>query len=43
MEESLRMYPPLPIGAPRRAPDGGAVVGDFIVPRDVSHPTHNPK
>ncbi|EHK22093.1 uncharacterized protein TRIVIDRAFT_191731 [Trichoderma virens Gv29-8] len=32
IEEGLRLYPPLPIGAPRLAPKGGAMMGDIYVP-----------
>lgn len=41
IEEGLRMYPPVPIGLPRRVPEGGAAVVGQWIPRNtvvaVSH------
>lgn len=36
MEESLRVYPPVPTGLPRKAPKGGAFVDGVWIPDDVS-------
>lgn len=36
IEESLRMYPPVPIGLPRLVPDGGATISGHFVPAHVS-------
>lgn len=32
LKESLRMYPPVPIGLPRVSPPGGMTVGEYFVP-----------
>lgn len=32
LKESLRMYPPVPIGLPRVSPPGGMQVGEYFVP-----------
>jgi len=37
IEESLRMYPPVPIGLPRLVPDGGEDIEGIWVPGGVSH------
>lgn len=36
LEEALRMYPPVPMGLPRVAPKGGAMVCGYYVPEKVS-------
>lgn len=36
IEESFRMYPPVPIGLPRLVPDGGATLSGHFVPARVS-------
>lgn len=35
IEEGLRLFPPAPMGPPRLAPKGGAMVGDMHVPDNV--------
>lgn len=35
-EESLRIYPPVPIGPPRRVPQGGAMIAGQHIPSGVS-------
>lgn len=35
LQESLRIYPPLPLGMPRVVPDGGAVISGRFVPAKV--------
>ncbi|KAJ5541537.1 cytochrome P450 monooxygenase [Penicillium frequentans] len=36
LQESLRMYPPVPLGMPRVVPNGGAVVSGQFVPENTS-------
>jgi cytochrome P450 len=36
LEESLRMYPPVPIGLPRIVPAGGATICGTYIPAGVS-------
>ncbi|KAJ5150904.1 cytochrome P450 monooxygenase [Penicillium canariense] len=36
LQESLRMYPPLPLGMPRVVPKGGALVSGQFVPENTS-------
>lgn len=35
LQESLRMYPPVPIGLPRLVPEGGATISGHFVPAGV--------
>jgi cytochrome P450 len=35
LDESLRMYPPVPVGFPRKVPEGGATIGGRWVPEEV--------
>lgn len=37
LEESLRIYPPVPAMIPRRVPDSGAIIDNQFVPGGVSH------
>jgi hypothetical protein len=37
LEESLRLYPPVPVALPRKTPPQGASVSGFWVPGDVRH------
>lgn len=36
LDESMRLYPPVPIGLPRIVPEGGRVICGRYVPEDVS-------
>lgn len=36
INETLRIYPPIPIGLPRVAPEGGEMVGGYFVPGGVN-------
>jgi cytochrome P450 len=40
LTETLRLYPPIPIGLPRATPEGGATIDGVVVPENVSklHP-----
>lgn len=40
LKESLRMYPPVPIGLPRISPPGGMTVGGYFVPEGTSLAIH---
>ncbi|RDW56984.1 hypothetical protein BP6252_13937 [Coleophoma cylindrospora] len=40
LEEGLRMYPPVPLGLPRRTPPGGTTINGKYVPGDVSVAVH---
>ena len=35
LNETMRMYPPVPIGLPRVVPKGGDTIADQYVPEDV--------
>lgn len=35
LEETLRLYPPVPIGMPRIAPKGGRIISGSYVPENV--------
>lgn len=39
LNESLRMYPPVPVGLPRIVPKGGHEIAGYWVPQDVSLPS----
>lgn len=36
LDETLRVYPPVPTGLPRIVPKGGATIAGKFVPEDVS-------
>jgi cytochrome P450 len=40
IQESLRLYPPVPEGLPRIVPNGGVKICDVFVPAGVSFMTH---
>ncbi|PYH43686.1 cytochrome P450 [Aspergillus saccharolyticus JOP 1030-1] len=40
IEEGLRVYPPVPVGAPRQVPEGGMTVCGEFVPANVSVSVH---
>ena len=42
LEESLRLYPPVPIGLPRIVPEGGEVINGHFVPGGVSSTAYYP-
>lgn len=42
LEEGLRMYPPVPIGLPRRTPATGATIDGTFVPPEVRYPASSP-
>ena len=35
LNETLRMYPPVPSGLPRCVPTGGAVIAEHVIPEGV--------
>ncbi|RDI88055.1 hypothetical protein Vi05172_g1947 [Venturia inaequalis] len=35
IEEGLRLYPPVPVGLPRRVPKGGSTICDDLIPADT--------
>lgn len=41
LKESLRMYPPVPIGLPRVSPPGGMQVGEHFVPEGTIVAVHH--
>lgn len=38
LEETMRLYPPVPIGLPRIVPKGGRIVGGVYLPEGVRFP-----
>ena len=40
LEETLRLYPPLPVALPRLVPEGGGEISGYKVPSGVSHESH---